>query len=322
MAELILSPQIGFELQTSSMSRCVNQSIVDRASFIELPENSRQGRLLLERPSLAKVFEQLRRHPVPWKRRPSKRSPTMVLLGLGVVPVGLTLRASLPDGLHGRRPLPPAIWRPLLARPGRLVAATLVIASGTVAFSVGGLMTSYALLELHCSPAIAYLAAASLGVSTIVIAPLGGRLADRLGGRIAVVLSRLSLALLGWPAFMWLTGGGGSTALLAVSAGLAAASTLGTPAAFCLIADSVPPASHATGLALVYALGISLFGGATQPAAVALLAWTGDPRSTAWLLVGAGIIGTVATLLLPRQSAWPAVRNPVAPAPGSQRTSA
>jgi hypothetical protein len=55
---------------------------------------------------------------------------------------------------------------------------------------------------------------------------------------------------------------------------------------------------------------------------VALLAWTGDPRSTAWLLVGAGIIGMVATLLLPRQSAWPAVRNPVAPAPGSQRTSA
>ncbi len=245
-----------------------------------------------------------------------------VLLGLGVVPVGLTLRASLPDGVHGRRPLPPAIWRPLLARPGRLVAATLVIASGTVAFSVGGLMTSYALVELHCSPAIAYLAAASLGVSTVVIAPLGGRLADRLGGRIAVVLSRLSLALLGWPAFMWLTGGGGSTALLAVSAGLAAASTLGTPATFCLIADSVRPASHATGLALVYALGISLFGGATQPAAVALLAWTGDPRSTAWLLVGAGIISMVATLLLPRQSAWPAVRNPVAPAPGSQRTSA
>ena len=60
--------------------------------------------------------------------------------------------------------------------------------------------------------------------------------------------------------------------------------------------------ARATGLSLTYAFGISLFGGATQPAAVALLAWTGDPRSTAWLLVGAGVIGGVASLALPASS--------------------
>ena len=220
------------------------------------------------------------------------------LLGLGAVPVGLALWASLPDVLPDAPPRASAVWRPLVARPGRLVAATLVIASGTVTFSIGSFMTSYALAVMHDGPAIAFLAAASLGASTVATAPLGGWLSDRVGARTAVTWSRLALAVSGWPAFLWLVGGGG-TALLIVSAGLAAASTLGTPASLCLIADAIPPPSRATGVSLAYALGISLFGGATQPAAVALVAWTGDPRSTAWLLVGAGVIGTIAALALP-----------------------
>ena len=224
-----------------------------------------------------------------------------VLLGLAVIPVGLTLRASLPDGLPVARPRVSAVWRPLIASPGRLVGATLVIASGTVAFSIGAFMTSYTLSVMHGGPALAFLAAASLGAATVATAPLGGWLSDRIGARAAVILSRLSLAAVAWPAFVWLMGDGGGAALLTVCAGLAAASTIGTPASLCLAAEAMPSAARATGLSLTYAFGISLFGGATQPAAVALLAWTGDPRSTAWLLVAAGAIGTTASLLLPKQ---------------------
>ena len=219
------------------------------------------------------------------------------LLGLAVVPVGLVLRSSLPDAEPNARRRDRAVLRPLLARPARLIAATLVVASGTVTFAIGGLMTTYALSMLRHGPAVAFLGAVGLGAATAVTAPLAGWLADHVGARASVIWSRLLLAVFAWPAFVWLADGGGA-ALLVVSAGLAAASTIGTPGALCLVADAMPPASRVTGLSLSYALGISLFGGATQPAAVALMGWTGDARSPAWLLVGAGVVGAVAALVL------------------------
>ena len=222
-----------------------------------------------------------------------------VLLGLAVVPVGLLLRSSLPDAGSGMRTRDRAVLRPLLARPAPIIAATMVVASGTVTFAIGGLMTTYALSVLHHGPAVAFLGAAGLGLATAVTAPVAGWLADQVGARATVIWSRLLLAVLAWPAFLWLEGGGGP-ALLVVSAGLAAASTIGTPGALCLVADAMPAASRASGLSLSYALGISVFGGATQPAAVALMGWTGDARSPAWLLVGAGVVGAVAALVLER----------------------
>ena len=221
-----------------------------------------------------------------------------MLLGLGVVPAGLAIRAGLPAAA-ARRPGRAAGGRFGGASDRHLIAATLVIASGTVSFSIGGFMTSYAIAALHLPTGIAFLAAGVLGAATVATAPLGGWMADRVGWRPTVVASRLALAGLAWPGFAWMAGSDGGGALLVVAFGLAATSTVGTPAALCLIADAMPPRSRAAGLSIVYALGISLFGSATQPAATALLASTGDPRSPAWLLVGAGLIGAVATLAIP-----------------------
>ena len=222
-----------------------------------------------------------------------------MLLGLAVVPVGLAIRAGVPDTVPdpGSGGIADGLF--VRARTTHLVAATLVIASGTVSFSIGGFMTSYAIAALRLSPDIAFLAAVVLGAATVATAPLGGWLADHVGQRSAIVVSRLAVAAFAWPGFAWMAGSDSGTALLVVSFGLAAMSTIGTPSALCLIADIMPPRSRAAGLSFVYALGISLFGSATQPAATALLASTGDPRSPAWLLVGAGLIGAVAVLAIP-----------------------
>ena len=228
-----------------------------------------------------------------------------MLLGLGVVPAGLAIRAGLPDTATVRRSGGTAGGRFAGTRMRPLVAATLVIASGTVSFSIGGFMTSYAIAALHLAPDIAFLAAVVLGAATVATAPIGGWLADRVGRRSAVIASRLGLAALAWPGFAWMAGAHGGAAPLAIAFGLAALSSVGTPAALCLIADAMPPRSRAAGVSIVYALGISLFGSATQPAATALLASTGDPRSPAWLLVGAGLIGAVATLVLPARADAP-----------------
>lgn len=226
-----------------------------------------------------------------------------MLLGLAVVPLGLAIRASLPHTEPSPRCSRIADERSAGARAGDLLAATLVIASGTVPFSIGGFMTSYGIAALHLGSNVAFFAAVLLGVATVATAPLGGWLADHVGQRRAVVISRLAIAASACPAFAWMAGSEGATSLLIVSFGLAAMSTIGTPSALCLIVEAMPPRSRAAGLSVVYALGISLFGGATQPAATALLRFTGDHRSPAWLLVGAGLIGAAAALAMSRREA-------------------
>ncbi len=66
-AELLSRCRLTFHLQGNGRSGLVNQSIVDRALFLEIPsEGSRQGRLALETAKLSEGFyEQLRKHPVP-----------------------------------------------------------------------------------------------------------------------------------------------------------------------------------------------------------------------------------------------------------------
>lgn len=65
-AELLSRCRLTFHLQGNGRAGLVNQSIVDRALFIEASEGSRQGRLSLETAKLSEAFyEQLRRHPVP-----------------------------------------------------------------------------------------------------------------------------------------------------------------------------------------------------------------------------------------------------------------
>ena len=66
-AELLSRCRLTFHLQGHGRSGLVNQSIVDRALFIEAPSSGpRQGRLNLETAKLSEGFyEQLKKHPVP-----------------------------------------------------------------------------------------------------------------------------------------------------------------------------------------------------------------------------------------------------------------
>jgi hypothetical protein len=64
-AERISRCRLTFHIQGSGKVGLVNQSIVDRALFIE-DSNTRQGKLSLETAKLSEgFFEQLKKHPVP-----------------------------------------------------------------------------------------------------------------------------------------------------------------------------------------------------------------------------------------------------------------
>jgi Plasmid encoded RepA protein len=66
-AELVSRCRLTFHLSGNGRAGLVNQSIVDRALFLEISDKSgRQGRLSLETAKLSEGFyEQLKRHPIP-----------------------------------------------------------------------------------------------------------------------------------------------------------------------------------------------------------------------------------------------------------------
>jgi hypothetical protein len=61
----------------------------------------------------------------------------------------------------------------------------------------------------------------------------------------------------------------------------------------------LPKSVRSSGLALTYALGVTLFGGTAQIVVTWLIHATGDPLSPAWYLVGSGIVGLIAVFMMP-----------------------
>lgn len=223
-----------------------------------------------------------------------------LLAGVGIVPVGILIRRNLPAATVAVTPVPRTSGlRAVLANPVHFLSAILVIGSGTVVFSIGSFLTSFALTALHMRSSLAFMSPAALGVATMAFAPVGGRCADRYGRRNTLLASRLGLAIVALPLFAWLAADRIGLALLIVSGVLAALSTLGAAAGLCLIIEGMPERSRALGLALAYTLGISLFGSTTQVLAAALIAWTGDRLSPAFILIGASLAGAMAAFGLP-----------------------
>ena len=61
----------------------------------------------------------------------------------------------------------------------------------------------------------------------------------------------------------------------------------------------MPRALRSTGTSVVYAVGVTLFGGGTQFFVTWLLATTGNPLAPAYLVVVTSIISLIAMCMLP-----------------------
>ena len=64
------------------------------------------------------------------------------------------------------------------------------------------------------------------------------------------------------------------------------------------IAESLRKDIRSAGLATIYATSVAVFGGTTQPMIAWLIHVTGDPLAPAWYMIGANLIGVVASFLM------------------------
>jgi MFS family permease len=213
-------------------------------------------------------------------------------LGVGVVPIGLILRRTLPETLPSDAPAIPA--PPLRAYRRTAIIAFLALLSGTIMTYVTNFLTTFAKTTLHLPSGTAFWATIAVGVGGTIGAPLGGWLADRYGRRPAMILPTLLVCLITLPAFWLLTVAPGKASLFLVGCGLRLSIGIALSAALVHITEDFPARIRSGALAIVYALAISIFGGSTQFVIAWLIGVTGNPFAPAWYMTVAAVVGLVA----------------------------
>ena len=236
-------------------------------------------------------------------------------LGVVVLPFGLVLRRSLPETLH--RPEPASAsgaaasgWK-VDVRP--LVLGLMMIMSFTTSTYVLLYMTTYASQTLHMNQASSFAASVANGISGIVFTLLGGALSDRLGRRPVMIAARTLFLLCTLPAFLLMVRNHDGLTVILCTGLMSAFSSMSVGAALVAMSESMRKEMRSLGLALIYAIGVTVFGGFAQPWVAWLIKATHDPLAPAWYMMAAALVGIVAMVLMPETRPAPAAIDGAAP---------
>ena len=224
------------------------------------------------------------------------------VIGMAMGPIGVYIRRHLDETL----PLPatsdeaPVVEASAVARPVREIFGTHMgaIATGVVT-TIGGTaanyivlfyLSTYAIKILHLPMSLALWASWTAAFVTVICSPFAGSLSDRYGRKRVMWISRALLIAAVYPAFMIIN------AMPTVSVLLAVVAVLGMLVAFTAVPNIVmlpemfPREIRATGMSIVYCLGVSIFGGFAQFFATWLIQLSGSTLAPAWYLIGCGLV--------------------------------
>ena len=219
-----------------------------------------------------------------------------MLLGVAIVPLGLMLRRSLPETLT----TPSRVLLPRLTRRQSWLAllSILMLATITVSTYVMNYMTTFGSHTLGLEPGLAFGAIIATGLCGSLFNPIGGMLADRFGARRVILITMPVLLIATVPVFLFMAALKTAPALYAGAALLATLLALGTPSVLMVLSEGLPSVSRSGGVAIAYALAISIFGGSAQFVVAWLTGVLHTPLAPGFYMSGILIIGIIARLLL------------------------
>jgi MFS transporter, MHS family, proline/betaine transporter len=236
------------------------------------------------------------------------------VIGMAMGPIGIYIRRHLDETLPGvedgpapqpgegaaalqpgSQPVPRAVSQPVrtLFREHSRVITTGVLTTigGTAAnYIVLFYLSTYAIRILHLPMSSALWAAWTAAMVTVICSPFAGALSDRVGRKRVLWVSRVLLIVAVYPAFMMINAWPTVPVLLSVVAGLAVLVALTAVPNIVMLPEMFPREIRATGMSIVYCLGVSIFGGFAQFFATWLIQVSGSNLAPAWYLIGCGLV--------------------------------
>ena len=232
------------------------------------------------------------------------------VIGMAMGPIGVYIRRHLDETLPGAGQSNDATGRAdgmggtsVLAAHSQPVREIFrghlgVIATGVVT-TIGGTaanyivlfyLSTYAIRILHLPMSLALWASWTAAFVTVILSPFAGALSDRVGRKRVLWISRVLLIAAVYPAFMMINASPTVPVLLAVVAVLAVLVTFTAVPNIVMLPEMFPREIRATGMSIVYCLGVSIFGGFAQFFATWLIQLTGSTLAPAWYLIGCGVV--------------------------------
>lgn len=222
------------------------------------------------------------------------------LLGLLIAPVGLYIRANLDETHVAERHESSPVGRLLRAHGGTVLKGILATTAGTATmYLVVFFMPTYMIRVLHMPPSLSLLSGCVTGITLFVVSLVAGRLADRLPNRKPLVIGSLLFSVVAVVPVFWLISHYPSVPLvLALSALLTASVNIGTTPMFLMLLEMLPAGVRASGISVIYSVGVTVFGGSSQFIVTWLLAKTDNPLSPAFYMMVCGVLSLAALLSL------------------------
>lgn len=223
------------------------------------------------------------------------------ILGLFIAPVGLYIRGRLPETIQQgetHRSAGAVLGNLLRHHSGAVLIGIFIISGGTISTYVFNYMNTFAITTLRLSETIG--TALTLTGSIASIAGMAvGAWVDRFGRKRMLIASRAIFVLVVYPAYLALTSPNATpTIIIAINMALNFVFAAGLGAIYAFLPEAFPKAVRSSGLAILYALGVTIFGGTTQLVVAWLVDLTKNPLVPAWYQIVANIASIIGIMLL------------------------
>jgi MFS family permease len=217
------------------------------------------------------------------------------LAGVAIVPLGLMVRRELPETFHAADQ---ATSEPTPLRPYLPVAAigVLLLASATIGIYAASYMTTYAIATLHMHANVAFAATIVVGLSGVIFDLWSGSLSDRYGRKLLMIVPGVLLLFSILPAFYIISRFRTTATLLGATAVLSILQAMPTSPIVTWLTESLPASIRSSGVSVIYAVAIAVFGGTTQYTIAWLIKVTGNSLAPAWYWTVAMIVGIIAMI--------------------------
>lgn len=222
------------------------------------------------------------------------------LVSLALIPIAVYIRRALPETLEE-----PAyhsdsqIIKLIFTRYRKeVILGILALMSTAITAQVGNYMTTFAINTLELNPAVAQISTVLGGVMMFLFSLLAGFLADKYGRKSIMLWPRVALMLLIVPMFYMLVKTESVAMLLLVTMTVTLLTGMSGASSLVAIPEMMPIALRATGVSLIYAIGVTLFGGTAQFVLTWLIEHFGAV-SPAYYVVVTSVFSIIAMLMMP-----------------------